>query len=107
MKTVVCTKLLDVSEQGIVIECGKEEVSISFADCVKNFSTETGKGSGTCVAARDVTELTFTFYTDPKTIVSVKKGFFQTLLTGKTAYERFSELRKAIEKAGYSSYDLS
>lgn len=49
----------------------------------------------------------FTFYTRPKISVVFKKHLFETLISGKTAVDRFWELQKTINKYGYTSYDLS
>ena len=107
MNIVVCHKLIDITKTGLTLECAKEKLHISFCDCAKNFSLEKGRKFNTCVATRDITTLSFVFYTQPKTIVVFKRKFLKDLIPGKSATARFLEMQKAIIKAGYTSYDLS
>ncbi len=106
MKNVICRRVIDVTEEGITLESDAEKIYIDFKDCVKNFSSEEGKNCN-CVATRDITTLSFTFYTCPKTNVVFKKNFFKELIEGKSARSKFSDMQKAIIKAGYTSYDLA
>lgn len=70
-------KVVSISRDRLVILCKEKTVSISFADCIHNYAKEMGsqtQGIGT----RDVTELKFTFYTNPKTIIVwIKPKFFR------------------------------
>lgn len=68
-------KVVSISRNRLVILCKEKTVSISFADCIHNYAKEMGsqtQGIGT----RDVTELKFTFYTNPKTVIVWKKPEF-------------------------------
>lgn len=107
MNSIICYNVIDVTEEGIVLEFQKERVSISFDDCAKNFSLENGNQFSKCVATRDITALSFTFYTQPKTKVVFKKCFLKDFVIGKSALSKFFDLQKAIVEAGYTSYDLS
>lgn len=69
----------------------------------KEKSLETTK----CVATRNITTLTFTFYTVPKTKIIFKKHFLKDLFLGQSAVGQFICLQNTISQAGYSSYDLS
>ena len=106
MNNVICNKVIDVTKEGITLESDVEKIYIDFNDCVKNFSLEKGKVSR-CVATRDITTLSFTFYTQPKTNVVFKKNFFKELIVGKSAISKFLDMQKAIVEAGYTIYDLS
>ena len=103
---VICHKVIDVTKEGITLESDVEKIYIDFNDCVKNFSLEKGEICK-CVATRDITTLSFTFYTRPKTNVVFKRSFFKELIVGKSATSKFLDLQKAIVEAGYTSYDLS
>lgn len=59
------------------------------------------------MATRDITTLSFTFYTQPKTNLVFKRSFLKDLIAGKSAVSKFFDLQKAIVEVGYTSYDLS
>lgn len=107
MNNIICHKIIDVTEEGILLESQKERIFICFDDCAKNFSLEKGDPFSRCVATRDITTLSFTFYTQPKTKVVFKKSFLKTIIAGKSAESMFFGLQKAIVEAGYTSYDWS
>ena len=107
MNNITCHNLIDVTKEGITLESAKEKIYISFDDCIKNFSLEKGKEFCKCVATRDITTLTFTFYTQPKTNVVFKRNFLKDLIAGKSAVSKFLDMQKAIVEVGYTSYDLS
>ena len=106
MNNIICRKILEITKNGITIETAGENLYIDFNECAKNFSSERGS-VGMCVATRDITTLSFTFYTQPKTTVSFKKSFFEKLTIGKSATNKFYDMQKVIVNAGYTSYDLS
>lgn len=107
MNNIICHNVIDVTDEGILLESQKERVYVCFDECIKNFSVEKGIEFGKCVATRDITTLSFVFYTQPKTKVIFKKCFLKNLVTGKSAVSKFFDLQKAIAEAGYTSYDLS
>ncbi len=107
MNNIICHNVIDVTKEGITLKSEKKEIYISFDDCVKNFSSENGKEFCNCVATRDITTLSFTFYTQPKTTLVFKKSFLENLIAGKSAARKFFDLQKAIVEVGYTSYDLS
>lgn len=106
MYNIICHNVIDVTKEGITLESGREKIYINFDDCIKNFSLEKGKEFCKCVATRDITTLSFTFYTQPKTNVVFKRSF-KDLIMGKSAVSKFFDMQKAIAKVGYTSYDLS
>ena len=106
MNNVICHKVIDVTKVGITLESSIGKIYIDLEDCVKNFSLEKGEICR-CVATRDITTLSFTFYTRPKTNVVFKRNFFKELIAGKSAISKFLDMQKAIVEAGYTSYDLS
>lgn len=107
MNSMICNKVIAVTEEGIMLESQKKRIYACFDDCAKNFLLEKGNKFSKCVATRDVTTLSFVFYTQPKTKVVFKKYFLNDLVTGKSAESKFFDLQKAIVEAGYTSYDLS
>ena len=106
MNNIICHNVIDVTKEGVTLESAGEKIYIDFDDCVKNFSLEKGKVCK-CVATRDITTLSFVFYTQPKTTVVFKRSFFKELIARKSATSKFLDLQKAIVEAGYTSYDLS
>ena len=107
MNSIVYHNLVDITKEGLTLESNKEQVYISFDCCVKNYSLEKGQKTSNCVATRDVTKLTFTFYTQPKINVVFKRNFLKDLIVKKSAVSKFLDLQKAILEVGYTSYDLS
>ena len=106
MNNIICHKVIDVTKKGITLQSAGEKIYIDFDDCVKNFSLEKGNVCK-CVATRDITKLSFTFYTYPKTNIIFERSFLKNLIAGKSATSKFLDMQKAIVEAGYTSYDLS
>ena len=104
---MICFEIVNMNRSGITVKSGKTDMKICFEECVKNYANENFLENSRCVATRDITKLTFTFYTQPKIRVVFKKHFFKDLFSGKSAIRRFLELQEAINRYGYTSYDLS
>lgn len=107
MSNIICYEIVSINSSGIIVKNRKKDIKICFDECVKNYANENSLENSRCVATRDITRLTFTFYTQPKIRVVFKKHFFKDLFLGKSAVSKFLELQKAINKYGYTSYDLS
>lgn len=107
MGNIVCFEMVRMSSSGITVKSGGTNIKINFEECAKNYANENSLKNSRCVATRDITKLTFTFYTQPKISVVFKKHFFIDLFSKKSAVSKFLELQKAINKYGYTSYDLS
>ena len=107
MGNIVCFEIVNINSLGITAKRGKTDIKICFNECVKNYANENSLENSRCVAIRDITKLTFTFYTQPKIRVVFKKHFFKDLFSGKSAVSKFLDLQNAINKYGYTSYDLS
>lgn len=105
--SIICHSVIEVTESEVILKTSKGRISINFDDCAKNFSLEKGVESCNCVATRDITSLSYIFFTVPKIKVIFKKHFFYDFVTGKTAVNKFLDLQKAIVHAGYTTYDLS
>lgn len=107
MNNIICHNVFSVTEDGIILEFQKNKIHIHFEDCAKNYAAESNAEFSKCVATRDITKLSFTFYTRPKTKLVFKKCFLKNLVGGKSAVSKFLDLQKSIVEAGYTSYDLS
>ena len=107
MGNIVCFEMVRMSSSGITVKSGGTNIKINFEECAKNYANENSLKNSRCVATRDITKLTFTFYTQPKISVVFKKHFFKDLFSAKPAVRRFLELQKEINKCGYTCYDLS
>lgn len=107
MSNIICFEIVHINSSGITVKSGKTDIKICFEECVKNYANENSLENSRCVATRDITKRTFTFYTQPKISVVFKKHFFKDLFSAKPAVRRFLELQKEINKCGYTCYDLS
>ena len=107
MINIICSEIVNINSSGITVKNGKTDIEISFAECAKNYANEKSLENSRCVATTDITKLTFTFFTHPNIKVVFKKHFFKDLFFGSSAVSKFLELQKAINKYGYTSYDLS
>lgn len=99
------------TESSLIYEKDGELHAIVLDRCAKNYYFLNG-GSGRCVAERDITKYTFSFYTSGLIInIKFKKKLYlnlsqkKLLKGGKAA--RFNALRKLIEGCGFTTYDLS
>lgn len=98
-------KLISIHRDHLVIQCKEKIISIPLAECVQNYGKET-ESPNLCVGTRDITKLKFTFYTNPKTEIFLKKPtFFPFGWYGLS--QKFRQLQNAIVKAGYRTFDLS
>ena len=107
MNEIVFSELVSVDQFGIKVKNKKTEVCITFEECAKNYANEKLVEESKYVATRDITRLTFTFYTFPKIKLIFRKHFFKDVLGGKTATGKFMDLQNEINRYGYTSYDLS
>ena len=107
MNDAVCFKVLDINKDGITLKHKSEILFIRFDECAKNYAEEKVLTTKNCVATRDVTKLTFTFYSNPKVQIVFKKNFFKDLFSKKSAINNFFELQKNISRYGYTTFDLS
>ena len=107
MNSIILQEIVDINSSGLTLKHESANIFICFNDCAENYANEKSLETSKCVATRDITNLTFTFYTNPKTKVVFKKHFLKDLLSGKSAVRKFLDLQKTINKYGYTSYDLS
>lgn len=107
MSDIVCSQIVEINQSGITLKNGTSEIFVCFAECAKNFAGEFSKEASRCVAARDITKRTFIFYTDPKVRLVFKKCFLKGLFTKRALAKKFLELQTAINRYGYTTYDLS
>lgn len=107
MNDIVCFEMMEMNHAGLTLKHKSANVFINFAQCAENFANEKALEINNCVATRDITKLTFTFYTNPKIKMVFKKNFLKALFSGKSAVRKFLDLQKAMNSFGYTSYDLS
>lgn len=94
-----------VSENGISLADGR---FINFRECAYRYYKKNG-GGGKCVGERNVTELSFIFYTAPLPTqvffpaVNPKRRLFRL----SSAYKRFYKLQNEICAYGYTTFDGS
>ena len=107
MNEIVCYNIINIDNFGITLKYKRTDVHIYFDECAKNYANEKFLEKNKCIATRDITKLTLVFYTTPKTRVIFKKNFLKDLIAGKSAIRKFLDLQQAINKYGYTSFDLS
>lgn len=71
-ESMVCDEILDIDGFGLTIKCNGSDAFIRFEECAKNYANENSFEMSKCVATRDITKLTFTFYTRPKVKVFLR-----------------------------------
>lgn len=107
MNDIICSEIVNINSTGITLKHKTANIFVSFEECAKNYANQNFLETSKCVAVRDITNLTFTFYTNPKVKMVFKKSFFKNLFSGKSAVRRFLDLQKSIRNFGFTSYDLS
>ena len=95
-------KVLSVEGDFLSLRCREGDVQIDLRECAKNAARKLGVPDTRCAADRDVTAFEFIFYTEPKTILRIRRGIF-----GCSSYARFCELERAVRRCGYTTRDLS
>ena len=95
-------KVLSAEGDSLSLRCREGDVRINLKECAKNAARELGFPDTHCAADRDVTAFEFIFYTEPKTILRIRRGIFERL-----SYARFCELERAVQLCGYTTRDLS
>ncbi len=102
-----CTEneIMGISEAGISLKSFR---FINFKECAYNFAQTEG-GSGKCVGEREITDLSFTFYTSPKPIMIkyIEKSKIIEFFSRMNTISRFHKLQKKIVEYGYSTMDIS
>ena len=76
-------------------------------DCITPGNAQHGRNSHKGVGTRDITKLTYTFYSTPPIRIVFAKGILSYIRTGKTATQRFLQIQKELNSLGYHTYDLS
>lgn len=94
----------DISREGAIFVNGTNKVYVNFDDCIKNFNNEFGAQSKACVATRCVHNYSYTFFTNPKTIICLKK---RGILSRYFSTKRFHLLQKRLLVFGLTTYDMS
>lgn len=107
MSDIVCYNVVTIDSKGITLKHQKNNIYICFEECAQNYAAEKALITSKCVAVRDITTLSFVFYTHPKIKLVFKKHLLGNFIPNKSAVNKFLYLQKAIEKFGYNSYDLS
>lgn len=102
-----CTEneIIGICKDGISL---KSFSFINFKECAYNFKQTEGD-SGNCIGEREITDLSFTFYTSPKPIMIkfIEKNKFIELISKENALSRFHKLQKQILEYGYSTRDMA
>ena len=94
-----------ISKAGISLSTGS---FIDFKECARNYKQAKG-GSGNCVGDRDITNLSFTFYTSPKTVTIrfSEKNELIGWISRNNARQRFIKFKNQLADFGYRTFDLS
>lgn len=98
--------IAEITSKGISL---KNDTFIDFSVCAENFKKANPTSSGTCIGEREVTDMSFTFYTNQKPIMIIfepRNKFFE-FLTANGKVKRFHSLQLKINDFGYSTLDMS
>lgn len=107
MYGMICCDVIPVGREEILLISRNMDIHIRLEECAKNYAREHSIQMSRCVAERDITHLSFTFYTIPKTRIAFKPHTLKGLIGKKSGISRFIELQELINQCGYSSYDIS
>ncbi len=100
-------EICDITPKGILL---KNHILIEFEVCIKNYKEVNGLEKDTlCVGERNITDLSFMFYTSPKPviIIFIKRNKISELFSKNNTYQRFHDLQKKIIQCGYRTFDMS
>ncbi len=109
MKEFYFDDIVSVTSQGIILcNSNKQEVNILFCECVNNFSKEFPNSSGRCVATSDILNGHYTFYTEPKTLIKIrKKKYALSFFDKHKKTQQFVQFQKKLYQYGFKTYDLT
>ncbi len=95
-----------ISPKGIALRNG---MYIDFIECTKVWAEANALEKTTCVGERDITDLSFTFYSLPKPIMIkfIEKGRLAEIFSKPNAVFRFHDLQNKILEYGFSTFDMS
>ena len=99
-------EILEVTPNGISLRNG---TFIDFSACVQNFQKAYPNYNGRCVGERDITEWSFTFYSNPKPILIqfIAKNRLMEFFSANNTMKRFHSFQFQIYKLGYTTFDMS
>lgn len=97
--------IMGISKEGISLNSFR---FVNFRECAYNFKQTEG-GSGKCIGDREITDLSFTFYTSPKPIMIkfIEKNKFIEFISKENTIFRFHKLQKQISEYGFNTRDIS
>ena len=107
MKNIILYELIKTNMNGLIVKRNGQEKFVGFEECALNYARKNGFENSKCVAERDITNLTFSFFATELIRVKFKRSLIRALVTRKTAIHRFRDLQQFIVESGYSSFDLS
>ncbi len=99
-------EISDISAQGIALKNG---MYIDFNKCTEVWAEANSLEKTICVGERNITDLSFTFYTLPKPtmIKFIQKSRFAELFSKRNAFCRFQDFKNKIYECGYKTFDMS
>ncbi|MBQ7314948.1 MAG: GNAT family N-acetyltransferase [Clostridia bacterium] len=104
----VCTEndVSEITAKGIAL---KNEMFIDFEECTKMWAKMNDVEQSKCIGERDIEDLSFTFYTLPKSIMIkfLEKGRFVEFLSKNNVHRRFHNLQNKIVEFGYRTFDMT
>ena len=99
-------EIADITSKGISLRNG---MFIDFSACAEKFKAVNPQSSGKCVGELEVTDLSFTFYADPKPIMIkfLPRNKLIEFISPNDTRRRFHSLQFKINDFGYTTYDLT
>ena len=106
MINVFSPRSFEINNDCIILHSKNKKLLISLKECAQNYSIE-NKTNSSCVATRDITSLSFIFYSKPQIKVVLRDNLLWHLFKRQSAVRLFLDLERAIIELGYTSFDLS
>ena len=99
-------EIAEITSKGILLNNG---VFIDFSVCAENFKETNHKSSGKCVGERDIRNLSFTFYANPKPIMIklLPRNKLIEFFSPNDTLKRFHSLQNKVSDFGYTTCDLT
>ena len=99
-------QIKEITSEGIFFT---DDRSISFSECVEDYSETYHLLNCNCVGERDAAKLMFVFHTSSVSVTLRfrKRSRFAELLSRENARKRFRDLQTRIVELGYSTYDMA
>lgn len=106
MVCIINPTILKSERNELVLKIDGRNITLDLSKCATNWSKKANVKASKCVATRNIIEKSFVFQTEPQTKLIFKNCLWKGDFLKNSAKQRFVDLQKTIESAGFTSYDL-